>query len=158
MFTHFNLPVLFAEGNRARQAMQAFRSVGNDDAVNRQWLILIVALACLLTFVLLAIIGHRYGRRWAISSPRGLFLELCRAHRLNWPQRRLLWRLAQSQKPADPAGLFLAPERFEIGRLTVEMRPRVKELHELCRRLFAESGPEPSERPAISRIEFDAPG
>jgi hypothetical protein len=136
MFAHFQTSILFAEGNRPQQVMQAFRAVGNEDALNRQWLILLIAMACLLAFVLLAIVGQRFWRQWTISSPRGLFFELCRAHRLKWPQRRLLWRLAQSQMPADPAGLFLAPERFEVNRLTVEMRPSAKELRAMRDKLF----------------------
>jgi hypothetical protein len=72
------------------------------------------------------------------ASPRGLFLDLCRAHRFNWPQRRLLLQLAESQKLADPATVFVDPACFEIGRLTVEIRPHAAELRQLSTRLFDE--------------------
>jgi hypothetical protein len=56
--------------------------------------------------------------------------------------------LARSQKIADPASVFLKPECFEVGRLTVEMRPWAKELHGLKDRLFADDCEETTSKPA----------
>jgi hypothetical protein len=146
MFTSFKSLILVAESNRTHQVMQAFRSAKKDEALSPAWLGLMIAAACLAVLVLAVIIGQRLWRRMG-SSPQGLFLELCHAHRLKWPQRRLLWRLAQSQKLTDPASLFLAPACFEIGRLTVEMRPHTEELHKLRERLFAETRAETKSAP-----------
>jgi hypothetical protein len=130
--------ILVAESDRSRHVMQAFRAITIDEPLNAAWLGLMIFSASLALMALIAIFVHRQWRRRMASSPRGLFGELCRAHRLKWPQRRLLWRLAQSQKLADPAAMFLTPACFEIGRLTVEMRPHAEELRSLCARLFAE--------------------
>ena len=148
MFTHFKTLTLVAGSDRARQVMQGFRSTRNEDTSNQAWLGLMIAAASLLAFVLIAIFVQRRWKLQKTATPRGLFSELCLTHRLNWMQRRLLWRLAQSQKLAEPASLFLTPECFEIGRMTVEMRPLMKSLSELRERLFAEGGEETKTGPA----------
>ena len=43
----------------------------------------------------------------ASRSPRRLFLSLCRAHRLSWSQRWLLWRVARAHGFKNPARVFL---------------------------------------------------
>ena len=48
-----------------------------------------------------------------LSSPNRLFLSLCRAHRIAWSDRWLLWRLAASQRLEDPVRVFLEPERLD---------------------------------------------
>ncbi|MDP6469066.1 MAG: hypothetical protein QF918_15060 [Pirellulaceae bacterium] len=64
---------------------------------------------------------------------RSLFRELCRAHRLCWPDRRLLIVVARQQGVVVPARLFVEPERFEPERLEglrKRQRLRAAKLHE----------------------------
>jgi hypothetical protein len=154
MLTYFKTLILVAESERSRQVMQAFRSAKNDESLNHAWLGLMLLAAGLVALASIAILVQQRWRRRMASSSRGLFIELCRAHRLKWPQRRLLWRLAQSQKLTAPAGLFVTPECFEIGRLTVEMRPDAEELRRLCARLFAEPREETKSEPAGGKSGF----
>lgn len=58
---------------------------------------------------------YRDGRGY--HSPRALFHELCRAHKIDWPSRRILVRLAHAQHVSWPAQLFLEPHRFELDRI-----------------------------------------
>ena len=154
MLTYFKTLIFVAESDRTRQVMQPFRTTKNDESLNHAWLGLMILAASLVALALIAMIVQRRWRRRMASSPRGLFIELCRAHRLKWQQRRLLWRLAQSQKLTAPASLFLTPECFEIGRLTVEMRPDAKELRKLSERLFAETREETKSEPAGANSSF----
>jgi hypothetical protein len=54
------------------------------------------------------------------NDPYKLFAELCRAHRLDRQQRRLLKRLTRAHALQQPALLFLEPERFEVSTLAAE--------------------------------------
>jgi hypothetical protein len=159
MLTCFKTLILVAASDRTRHVMQALRSTRSDDLSDQKWLATMISAASMVLMALVVMFIQRHVRR-VNASPRGLFIELCREHRLKWPQRRLLWRLAQSQKLADPATLFLEPACFEIGRLTVEMRPQAEELRRLRGQLFAEShketNHEPTGVPAIFR-EDDKP-
>jgi hypothetical protein len=117
--------------------MQAFRAIKKDTATREAWIGLIVFMAVLTGLARLTIFSQWRQRQRKIFSPRKLFFEICRAHRLSWPERRLLWRLARSQKLEDPASLFLTPECFDISRLTVDVRAHAEELRRLRDRLFA---------------------
>lgn len=94
----------------------------------------IVALVLILSFV----VKFRQWRR-AHASPLGLFVTLCRAHKLNWSERILLWRLARLQHLTDFARLFLEPDRFKTSRLTSGLRPKAAQLKSIHDRLFAEA-------------------
>jgi hypothetical protein len=99
-----------------------------------------------ITFVLVvAVVVAAIGVVWLVSrhlslkeagkyhNHRGLFRELCRAHRLCWSDQRLLLVVARQQGVAVPARLFLEPDRFDPERLEnlkVVQRNRVAELHE----------------------------
>jgi hypothetical protein len=94
------------------------------------------------------LLGYRTWRRRA-ARRRGngpgqqlLFQELCRAHKLDLPARRLLLRLARSQRVAQPARLFLEPERFLADRLGGALRARRTEIEALRERLFGEPAAE----------------
>jgi hypothetical protein len=67
------------------------------------------------------------------NSPGRLFAHLCRAHGLDWSDRRLLLRLARSRGLADPARVFVEP-RF-LQATSVDSAPAAR-LTELRRRLF----------------------
>jgi hypothetical protein len=130
--------VLVAAGERTRQVIQAFRTTKSETPPEVAWLALVLAGTSLLVLMVVTFCVQTYLRR-RNASPQGLFLELCRAHHLNWPQRRLLLQLVESQKLADPAAVFLDPACFEVGRLTVDIRPHAAELRQLSERLFAEA-------------------
>jgi hypothetical protein len=154
MSTYFPILILIAENERTRQMMQALRSARNSTSSNSTWLGLMILMAALLAFVALAIIVQRQQRQRKVSCPRSLFFEICRAHRLTWFERRLLWRLARSQKLADPARLFLSPECFEIGSLTVALRSRAEELRKLSERIFLEPLEEKKSDPTAGTANF----
>jgi hypothetical protein len=75
-------------------------------------------------------------RRRSYTSPRRLFLSLCRAHRLRWIECWWLWRLARCQRLAEPAKLFLEPERFEKVHLTPTLWAKAEFFGRLRDRLF----------------------
>lgn len=77
-----------------------------------------------------------------VNRPLGLFLALCRAHRLSWSDRWFLWRIAASQGLRDPGRLFLEPERLEPAHLPTALRSRAAQARRLRNQLF--SAPEPS--------------
>ena len=72
-------------------------------------------------------------------SPTRLFVEVCHAHRLNWRDGWLLWRLAKSQRLSDPARVFLEPDRFDPIQLVGTLRFHAARLAALREKLFASS-------------------
>lgn len=146
--------MLFADATKTRQVMQAFRSAKHDESMNNAWLSLMLVAAGLATVVAVYIFVRDSWQKRMSLSPRGLFNELCRAHRLKWSQRRLLWRLAKSQNLPNPAALFLTPDCFTIGRLTAEIRPHAEELHKLSERIFAETHEEEKSKQAALADSF----
>jgi hypothetical protein len=70
------------------------------------------------------------------DDPQKLFRELCQAHQLDRPSRRLLLQLAAALNLAQPAQVFLMPGMFEAVRLPASLRGRVDEFKQLRHRLF----------------------
>jgi hypothetical protein len=70
------------------------------------------------------------------DDPQKLFRELCHAHQLDRPSRRLLLQLAAALNLAQPAQVFLMPAAFESVRLPATLRGRVDEFKQLRQRLF----------------------
>jgi len=93
--------------------------------------------ACSLGIFLLSRFANQ-DRRRSFNRPRALFRELCKAHGLDFASRRLLARLARSQKLKHPARLFLEPARFEPPNLSPELAAKAAELRALRDRLFRE--------------------
>ena len=79
------------------------------------------------------------------NNPRALFRALCRAHGLDRASRRLLDQLARQQRLADPARLFLEPERFEPANLGASLKSQQARFTSLRDRLFAEPSVAPRE-------------
>jgi len=79
---------------------------------------------------------HRYDLSQPCNDPRKLFMELCKAHHLDWPTRRLLHRLALSHELAQPAEVFLKPALFETGQLPPHLMKDATRLAALRQRLF----------------------
>lgn len=110
--------------------------------------LLIVASVVVAVWILSKVL-ERYGGRRPIDSSTLLFLSLCRAHRLRWSERWLLWRIARDQRLKDPARLFLEPERLDPAKMPSALRHRGAELGAILGRLFSGlpaediAGPEP---------------
>lgn len=138
MPTFLIFPILVAEGDRTRDVLDAFRSPLNDSISKETCLVLLIAAAIAALLTSLWVVVRRCWWGWMASSPRALFYEICHAHHLTVLQSRLLWSLAHSQNLPEPSALFLKPECFEIGRLTVDMRLYGEELQKLRDRIFAE--------------------
>ena len=75
-------------------------------------------------------------QRRSRPSPLRLFLSLCKAHRLRWSQRWLLWRVARARQLRDPARLFLEPEMLEAANLGRSFETRQALLKQIRHRLF----------------------
>ncbi|OHB79296.1 MAG: hypothetical protein A2W31_15715 [Planctomycetes bacterium RBG_16_64_10] len=95
----------------------------------------------ILAVVVLAVIGSsqllsRQDRQRVRNNPRELFRSLCRAHALDRSSRRLLWELARWQRLAQPACLFLEPNRFDAANLSPPLRQRHAEVKALCAKIF----------------------
>jgi hypothetical protein len=70
------------------------------------------------------------------DDPHKLFRELCAAHRLDRPSRRLLSLLARTWQFPQPAQVFLTPTAFEPERLPPVLQKKAAELNQLRERLF----------------------
>lgn len=71
------------------------------------------------------------------SKPWPLFRDLCKAHELNRPQRRLMKQLARHHQLTHPGLLFVEGSRFEPAGLSAELLDRSEELRAIRERLFA---------------------
>lgn len=87
--------------------------------------------------IIFSFINKLLRRRRGYASPLGLFLSLCRAHKLKWSECWLLWRLSRSKHLTDPARVFLEPEWFKTPRLSAELRRKATQLNGIYNRLFA---------------------
>lgn len=76
-------------------------------------------------------------QRAALASPKRLFRELCKAHRLSWREIGLLRRLAREQQLDQAGRLFLESSRFDIGK-PADLGCTPQQLQKLKRRLFGE--------------------
>lgn len=76
-------------------------------------LILLTAVAVAMAWIGL-ILWDRYRRRAALTAadPRGLFENLCEAHRLNDDDRGVLRRVATLRQLAQPAVVFVDPRHL----------------------------------------------
>jgi hypothetical protein len=131
--------VLFAQRNRFGNLSEAFRA-RQDSAVDREEILyglLILAGIVGGIWLLSRWLGSR-DRHRAYDNPRRLFLGLCRAHRLRWSDRWLLWQVAKWQRLRDPARVFLEPERLEKQNLSPALRAQAARLQSLRDRLFAD--------------------
>jgi hypothetical protein len=118
----------------ARSLQRTNEQYGTDSAF--YWLLIgggVIVAAIALWYALKV-----WRQRFSTNSPAELFLCLCKAHKLKWSERWLLWRLGRSQHLADPARLFLEPGRLKAARLPVSLRQRGRELESIRGRLFSE--------------------
>lgn len=127
---------LLARTRDLRDMSEGFRSVGYEDKAFET----IAAAAVIITISVTLILVGRYFRRFerlkTYDSPPELFRELCRVHRIDWANRRLLKRLAAEWEMTSPALLFIEPERFNAARLPEHWHEKTGQLEALRQRLF----------------------
>jgi hypothetical protein len=127
------------------------RSFRGDEAhlQTSEALITLVFLACLILLVwLLSRVRGRRERELRTNSPRGLFRELCQAHRLERRARWLLARLARHYRLQDPGALFLNPRIWHAAEDDAAFAEERQELAELRDRLFGSLAQRSNEVPA----------
>jgi hypothetical protein len=99
---------------------------------------MLVSIAALL--ITAAVVAHRSSRRgqreFTHDSPRLLFWELCRAHKLPLASRRLLKRLAAAHGVSDPAILFVNSTHFDPASLPANLQPAADQIRTLRNQLF----------------------
>ncbi|MGA2798715.1 MAG: hypothetical protein ABSE63_14130 [Thermoguttaceae bacterium] len=138
MFLPFYTTFPLAEQDRMQDLFRAFRATQAREGMGEVvYGLMILAGIVVVMFILSVAINHRRQRE-GYTSPLGLFLNLCRAHRLKWRERWLLWRLARIEQFSDPARLFLEPEWFASSSLPVELRQHAAKLKNIRDRLFAD--------------------
>jgi hypothetical protein len=133
-----NLPLwipLFAQVSR-EQFGRGFRGAASQ----RSWHDLVpYIVAAIVIGVGMAVYSHMKRRNdmtERCDDPHKLFRELCLAHQLDWPSRRLLLQLAEGLKFAQPAQVFVTPAAFEPVRAPAALRGRIDEIKRLRERLF----------------------
>jgi hypothetical protein len=98
----------------------------------------LVSVAALL--IAIAIVVYRSSQRrkqeFTHHSPRRLFRDLCRAHRLPLRSRQLLKRLAFAHGVKEPETLFVNSSYFDAANLPASLRPAADEIRTLHNRLF----------------------
>jgi len=156
--------ILLAQRTRLDGMRSGFRGrrIASDDIVTGM---IILASIALVVWVLSYIVRAQEGRR-RYRGPIWLFLSLCKAHRLRWSDRVLLWRVARAQSVRDPARLFLEPELLQPAKLGPSLRMRTAQLKRLSDLLFIEPPPppppaepeaEPQETPEARHAEAPVP-
>lgn len=91
-------------------------------------------------FATLAILARVIARREArqvYNSPRALFRALCAAHELDRHDRAVLRKVARHYGLAQPAQLFVEPERFAAAGKNSDLNHLREHISDICRRLFA---------------------
>jgi len=97
------LPIL-ADG-RVQYIVKGIRT-HEESGGEHTWILVTISILA----VVLAVAIHFYVRHRSLlrrSDPRGLFRELCKAHRLNFRQRTLMRSIVRAKKLNDPCALFL---------------------------------------------------
>jgi hypothetical protein len=101
--------------------------------------VIAIAAAFVLGIFLLQRFAQRRDHSKSYTSPTELFRELCRAHRLDRSERRLLKRLAAAWGLARPAYLFIEPDYFDTAGLPVEWQEDSHRVASIRERLFGAS-------------------
>jgi hypothetical protein len=95
-------------------------------------------------------------RRRGRARPLRLFLSLCKAHRLRWSERWLLWRLARAHRLTDPARLFIEPPLLRAPSKSPSLQSRRAQLRQLRLHLFGQL-PQPPPQNASEQPETGRP-
>ena len=126
---------LLAQADPLRAARQ---QLGQTSWLAANWVPLAAVAVVILFWVGLYV---WWPRRWAAGAgtddPRSLFLELCRAHRLDRDRCALLWKVAQHQHAEQPAQVFVDPSL--LSRYAEEHAGDADGAAALAKRLFGEA-------------------
>jgi hypothetical protein len=114
------------------------RGPGDFNYSNLLAVIAIVAAFAIGLLLLRHFTGQRDGGK-SHHSPPELFRELCRKHRLDRVERRLLKRLAAAWELTSPSLLFVEPDYFEVDDLPDVWQDKTHLVARLRARLFGES-------------------
>ncbi|TWT75999.1 hypothetical protein Pla123a_27850 [Posidoniimonas polymericola] len=74
-------------------------------------------------------------------NPRRLFNDLCRAHRLNRWERKLLREMGEGLGLRQPAEVFVRPDAFRASPLPPDAEAMPVAFKQLQKKLFAELSP-----------------
>jgi hypothetical protein len=129
---------LLAEQDRMQDLYRAFRTAKTKDTIDDVIFGMLIFAGIAAVMIIFSSIIHYRRRRRGLASPLGLFLNLCRAHKLQLKEYWLLWRLARLERLTDPARLFLEPEWYISSNLPEALRLRAPQLQSIRNRLFAE--------------------
>ena len=127
-----------AEQDRMQDLFRAFRATQAREWTGEVVYGLMILAGIVVAIFILSVVRNHRRQREGYASPLGLFLNLCRAHKLKWRERWLLWRLARIEQFSDPARLFLEPEWFANSSLPRELRQHAAKLKSIRDRLFAD--------------------
>jgi hypothetical protein len=94
-----------------------------------------VTLLVIITIAWQAISRWRH-RDFEYNSPPRLFADLCRAHKLNRSNRRLLKQLAAARGLKMAAMLFVEPDYFDMTNVPPALKPAANDLRQLRHKLF----------------------
>lgn len=132
------IPALLAKEGRYMQMGRRFRrNSSNFDTADMVTMLGILAIVAAIAWLIVRYVKLREQRN--ASSAQHLFHELCRAHHLDRPTRKLIQSLANAHGLADPARMFVEPHRFNADKLGPAFANSRRRLAELRQQLFAES-------------------
>jgi hypothetical protein len=95
-----------------------------------------------LLLLLLFKVAQRLRRNFQQHRGEALFLELCRAHGLDWRTQLQLWRLVRRFDLKPPAAVFLSAEKFaQALRDKDRSSAERQEIRNLAQTLFGNSAP-----------------
>ena len=136
LFMRWAIGMAAADSGRLNTVAERFQVGGYDVSVTQLvvWGVVVLVVATLLWKVAL-VIALRDSQTY--HSPARLFNDLCRLHGLDFPSRKLLWRLAKIRQLEHPAQLFLEPSWFDTASVPASLQPFRPQLAELKQRLFA---------------------
>lgn len=129
--------LVLADRSRVLDIARAFRA--NQQQHNSQDVLFALTIVFTIAAGILALnrlLDRRDRRQRRTNRPLQLFLTLCQAHRLKWPDRWLLWRVARCQRLRDPGRLFLEPERLDPQNVGPTLRLQGARLRLLREQLF----------------------
>ncbi len=136
--THFMrgmLGLAAADGDRWSTFAGQFRDGGSQVSITSLVVLgVVVLVAVIVLWKVARVMALRDGQSY--HNPTRLFHDLCRLHGLDFPSRKLLWRLAKIRQLEHPARLFLEPTWFDAAQVPATLQPFRSQLAELKQRLF----------------------